>query len=97
MSKLSLFILLITSTHIISKVNNSPELNFDKKECQIPSDIKECQFDDEDNIEFIFCDDNIVQCSFCDNLASFLMVDENELWGMCQECYFNVNMPDFVN
>jgi len=46
-----------------------------------PSDI-DCVFDD-------FCveDENLVGCLCCRNLATFIFLEEEELYGLCIKCY----------
>jgi hypothetical protein len=85
MQNLILLILLAMTPQINPKVNiiNPSQQQTDKNEYH---------FDDEFE-EFVFSDENLVVCSFCDNFALFIMIDDNELWGMCSKCYLNEPMP----
>lgn len=42
----------------------------------------DCLFDD-----FCIEDNNLVGCLCCRNLATFIFVDEDELYGLCGKCY----------
>jgi hypothetical protein len=43
-------------------------------------------FDDEEE-EFYFDQDNLVQCWGCSNWAQFIFYDEGDIYGLCAKCY----------